>query len=98
MTAHFRGVWAKDGQPFLLPAPRAKPAGLGANRGGHFPPASPPRTHFAVAYVSTEHYIYYWDWSFYWLNFETLGELAAAAIRSLRLRPSVRRSADYPLP
>ncbi len=31
---------------------------------------------FAVAYVSTEHYIYYWDWSFYWLNFETLGELA----------------------
>lgn len=30
---------------------------------------------FVVAYVSSEQYVYYWDWSLYWIGFTQLGEM-----------------------
>src|SRR5689334_13043881 len=51
---------------------------------------------FAVIYVTSEHYIYYWDWSRYWLMFQDLGYFARnGPLRAIRLVAGSIRNDDY---
>ena len=75
MTKHFTDGWTQSGDGAALTRAAGR-LGAWTLLGGLLLVIA--ANLFAAAYVSAEHYIYYWDWSLYWLKFEQLGELARA--------------------
>ena len=51
---------------------------------------------FASAFVGSERYVYFWDWSGYWIQFRDLAaKLLAQPLQAIRESISSVRSADY---